>query len=265
MVDLPPPPPPPGAVGASDAAVDRDRRIRWGMGDAAWTMAAGFLVASVAGAVELAVRYPGRSAATVTTDSLDTAVAAAAQFATIAVALVLLVGRRGFGLRHDLGFVVRVRDWPYLFAGVGCAIGMSVVSAPIARLWQHRGHDTQAIGQAVSRSTGWATALLVVLVVVVAPLLEEAVFRGVVLRGAMRRIPAVGAVLVSGATFGAIHLIDPTTFPSFPALMGLGVVSAIIAVRSGELSRSVLLHMGFNLVGAISLLHGTISLHLLGS
>jgi hypothetical protein len=219
-------------------------------------MTAGLVAATVVGAVELALRYPGRSGAAITTDSFDTAVAAMAQFAAITAALVLLVGRRGGGLRHDLGFVVRGRDWPYLGLGVVVALGFGVLLAPITHVWTSRGHDTQAIGQELRHSTGWSTAVLVVLVVVVAPLVEETVFRGVVLRGAMRRMPAVGAVLVSGATFGAVHLIDPTTFPSFPALMGLGVLSAVIAVRSGELSRSVLLHAGFNLIGAISLLHG---------
>ena len=38
---------------------------------------------------------------------------------------------------------------------------------------------------------------------------------------------------------------------SLPALVGIGVISGVLAVRSGELSQSILLHMGFNLLAVV--------------
>jgi membrane protease YdiL (CAAX protease family) len=229
------------------------------MGDTAWVMLAGFVVAEVVSSVMVALRYPDLPAgAKVPLDALDNSVAALAQFAAVGLAVWLLVGRRGGGVRHDLGVVVRASDAVWLLAGAGCSLVLGVMSAPVGRLWTDRGHGSQAIGQAVKDSAGWTRIALVVVVVVIAPFAEEVVFRGILLRGAMRRMPAPAAVLVSGAGFGLVHLVDPTTFPSFPALMALGVVSACVAVRSGDLSRSVMLHAGFNMVGAVTLVLGVV-------
>ena len=51
--------------------------------------------------------------------------------------------------------------------------------------------------------------------------------------------------------FGAVHLLGGNvlgTLAVLPALIGLGVVSGVLAVRSGDLSQSILLHVGFNLI-----------------
>ena len=56
--------------------------------------------------------------------------------------------------------------------------------------------------------------------------------------------------------FGAVAL--PRRRPrsgrswSLPALFGLGAISGVLAVRSGELSQSILLHMGFNLLTVLA-------------
>ena len=50
------------------------------------------------------------------------------------------------------------------------------------------------------------------------------------------------------------------TLAVLPALVGIGAISGVLAVRSGELSQSILLHMGFNLLavlGAAALLELT--------
>jgi membrane protease YdiL (CAAX protease family) len=39
-----------------------------------------------------------------------------------------------------------------------------------------------------------------------------------------------------------------------PALVALGLVSGVLAVRTGNLSRSILLHAGFNLVAVLAVL-----------
>jgi hypothetical protein len=222
-------------------------------------MAAGFLAAQVASLIVISVRYPNLPAGTVAPlDALDDAIAAAVQFAAIALVIWFRVGRRGGGVRHDLGLVIRAQDLGWLAAGAACSVVLGVAAKPLDTLWTNRGHGSQAIGEAVKESSGGARILLLVVVVVLAPTIEEIVFRGIVLRGAMRRMPAPAAVLVSGASFGMIHLIDPSTFPSFPALMALGVVSAVVAVRSGSLSRSIMLHAGFNVLGALTLMQGVL-------
>ena len=68
-----------------------------------------------------------------------------------------------------------------------------------------------------------------------------------------RRWSAAVAIFVSAAIFAGIHLLDPGARFVLPALLLLGLVSGYQAVKRGDLARSVLLHLGFNLVAAIGL------------
>jgi membrane protease YdiL (CAAX protease family) len=88
-----------------------------------------------------------------------------------------------------------------------------------------------------------------------APFFEELLFRGMLLRALRRRLDVAPAIAVSALSFALIHpLLDPTlaTFTVVPALFLLGVLSGILAVRSGELSQSIWLHVGFNLLTTLS-------------
>jgi membrane protease YdiL (CAAX protease family) len=55
-------------------------------------------------------------------------------------------------------------------------------------------------------------------------------------------------------SFALLHLVDPSigTVVALPALATVGVVSGVLAVRTGDLSRSILLHAGFNLVTVLA-------------
>ena len=149
---------------------------------------------------------------------------------------------------------MRRADWWWLSIGVGGSLAVGILLLPISHLWSSGNHGSQAIGQQLQDSASWSRIVLFVLIVCVAPVAEELLFRGIILRAALRRMHAPNAVLVSGASFAALHLLDPTTFPALPALLALGTFSAVVALRSGSLSRSILLHSGFNLLGAIQLL-----------
>ncbi len=229
-------------------------KVRWGFGDAAWAVAGGFGSAAIAAAVIAAARYANTPSSDVKFDALDNAIASLVQFAVMATLVYLTVGRRGRGLRHDLGLVLLARDWYWILIGMGTAIAAGMALLPINQLWTDGRHGKQQIGETVRHSASLARVLLVITVVLIAPIVEETVFRGIVLRSALRRMPVGPAVLVSGVTFAALHLLDITTFPAMPALFVLGTGSAIVSVRSGNMSRSIYLHMGFNLLGAISLL-----------
>ncbi len=81
-----------------------------------------------------------------------------------------------------------------------------------------------------------------------APLVEELLFRGLLLRSLLRRTSPVAAVVISSVVFAAVHLLDPNTAPLMAPLLLLAAISGIRAVRSGDLSQSILLHVGFNLL-----------------
>jgi len=67
----------------------------------------------------------------------------------------------------------------------------------------------------------------------------------------------VVAVSVSALVFALAHpALDPHwgTFALVPALFALGAVSGAVAVRKGNLSASIMLHVGFNLLTTVSAL-----------
>ena len=90
-------------------------------------------------------------------------------------------------------------------------------------------------------------------VVLVAPPVEELLFRGALLRSLQRRWSAAVAIFASAFLFAGIHLVDPGARYVLPALLLIGLVSGYQAVKHGDLARSVLLHSGFNLLTAVVL------------
>lgn len=84
-------------------------------------------------------------------------------------------------------------------------------------------------------------AWLLVLAAAAPAVVEETLFRGVVLAACRRRLPAIGAVVVAGLIFGLFHLTPETAFRFLPTAW-LGIVLGWVVVASGSLPLSVLLH-----------------------
>lgn len=91
---------------------------------------------------------------------------------------------------------------------------------------------------------------LLLTVVVLVPLWEEAVFRGVVQGGLRRRWPLAVAVLGSGALFAAAHGVPVLV----PYLLTVGLGLAVLREVHGTLWASVLGHAGNNALASLSLL-----------
>jgi membrane protease YdiL (CAAX protease family) len=97
-------------------------------------------------------------------------------------------------------------------------------------------------------------ALAVLAMVVVAPIVEEMVFRGLLFGALAPRLGVLAAALVSAIIFGAIHG-DPVLFPTLAAL---GFVSAVAYAATGNLWVSVTLHAVNNAVGAAFLVSSSL-------
>lgn len=95
--------------------------------------------------------------------------------------------------------------------------------------------------------------LLALLVVCVAPFVEELVFRGVLLSGLASRMPIGWAMLASAVVFGCVHLPDfKFAWYPVPALIILGLVSAWLRVRTRSLWPSITLHATNNFIAALA-------------
>lgn len=100
--------------------------------------------------------------------------------------------------------------------------------------------------------------LLVLVVVVVAPIVEEVVFRGVVLVSLRERWGDRVAIVVSSLVFAAMHISLFSFVPIFAVAVALGA----LFIRSKSLWVSVACHAAFNGVGVFFLLvlrsHGVV-------
>jgi CAAX protease family protein len=250
-------------AGVSDAfppPVPARRRIQWGLPGVVLAWVAGIVVAGIAAAAV-------GSAANVPADrfSDDVGVLLASvigQAIGIIGTLEILAVVRGRGsLATDFGLVARPpgnswgRAGMWLLAGVG----LQIVSLPFLQLLVdvHGKAETQDVVEQFEKARGPSLVVFAIVVVTVAPVAEELLFRGALLRVLMRRMTPPWAAFVSALAFAAVHPLSSPTIGSViavPALFALGLVSAAVAIRTGNLSASILLHAGFNLLTAVSVL-----------
>lgn len=101
----------------------------------------------------------------------------------------------------------------------------------------------------------WAVALLFVMAVIMAPFLEEALFRGLLLPALRRRLPFVPAALLVTALFAGLHGVQTGGY--LPALVAISLVGYLLAwlrEASDSLWPSVIFHMGFNFTALLPVL-----------
>jgi uncharacterized protein len=220
--------------------------IRWGLGD--------FFLAWVVGIIgaTIAIIPFGTDDGTVPVAGLVASMLG--QSAATLAFLEFISRRKGRGsLTADFGFSVRARDAVWILGGLGTSLGLGLLLLPISQL---AGDDAgQEVVKQFQKAHGTVQILFAIGVVVVAPVIEELVYRGLLLRSLLRKMSPVGAIFVSGVVFGAAHVVlDPGAYVALPALAAMGVISAVLAVRSGDLSRSIFFHAGFNLLTTVQIL-----------
>jgi membrane protease YdiL (CAAX protease family) len=247
-----PPPPPPGFP--TPQAPARPVVLRWGLGDAVLA----FLFATLGGVVgeitAIAVSATKSVGGKVPITGPVLAGAVIGQYGAWLAWIYIASRRKGIGsLRADFGFMLDpLRDWPMIALGLGFEIVAGIVLLPISHLVHHA---PQQVVQELDTAHGGKLVVLAVTALLVAPVVEELFFRGLLLRSLQRRMSAPAAVVISALAFGLAHVVfDWGSGVVLPALVALGMLSGIFAVRSGNLSRSILLHMGFNLLAVLAVL-----------
>lgn len=84
--------------------------------------------------------------------------------------------------------------------------------------------------------------MLVTAIVLIAPLLEELLFRGLLQNALARHLPVWAAILGAAAIFGAVHM----DLHAFPALMAMGAVFGLLYHKTGSLRVTIIAHMANN-------------------
>jgi membrane protease YdiL (CAAX protease family) len=163
---------------------------------------------------------------------------------------------KGAGLRHDFHLWMRWTDVPL---GLAAGLVTQLVLVPLLyapALWL-TDIDADELSKEAQDLTDKATdplgvVLLVVIVVVLAPVIEELFFRGLFQRATYRRFGSALAIVLPAVVFGAVHL-QPL---QFPALVLFGLVAGMLVARFDRLGPAIWAHVGFNAIAVVALLAG---------
>jgi membrane protease YdiL (CAAX protease family) len=142
-------------------------------------------------------------------------------------------------------FGEKVNPWGFFFAGSGLAIFVAYAStrihttkeAPIEELFKNRN----------------SAMLLMAMAVLVAPLVEETVFRGYLYPLFAKTFGILPGILLTGALFGLMHGAQLGWTWGFVFLLILvGIIFTFARARTGTVLASYLLHLGYNFMLALS-------------
>ncbi|GAA1457505.1 CPBP family intramembrane metalloprotease [Nocardiopsis exhalans] len=135
-----------------------------------------------------------------------------------------------------------VRFW----SGVAGAGLLAFLAGQTMGLWLHHVFGSPGFeAQAASRHA--AGVMAIILVLLVSPLSEEALFRGVLYPLLRRRVAVVVAVAVQAAAFAIMH----ANIVQIASVLPLAALLAIVYERTRGLVPVVLVHIGFNLAAAL--------------
>ena len=153
---------------------------------------------------------------------------------------------KGNGLRADFGFLAKPFD-PLigLAAGFGTQLLLIPVYLPLLELFDiDSDRVSEDAEQLTDKAHGAGVVLLVLIVVIGAPIVEELFYRGLLLRSLERRVGTPWSVVITAVVFALSHFQGI----QIPALIIVGLVTGFLTVRTGRLGPAIFTHLTFNAI-----------------
>lgn len=224
--------------------------VRWGLGDAV----IGFVASVILSQITLGIALVASGADRPQDMSLGwLAVGQSGLWLGMLGAVWYAARYKGYGMRADFGLSVAWTDVPLGLVGLAAQWAIvPLVYLPLRLVVDFSSEDiSKPARQLTDRAAGPVGVLLLVLIVGIgAPIVEEIFYRGLVQRSMIRRIGPVWGITATSLLFGAAHF-EPL---QFAALAIAGALFGILAYRTGRLGPSICAHMVFNLTAVIALL-----------
>lgn len=239
---------------ASPPTHETTHPLRWGLGD----VVLGFLIGLTASQVVLAVILGVTHRTVDQIDDLPLSLVAVAQLGLwvglLGVPLISTV-RKGNGLVVDLHLRARLGDlWRGGVTGVVLQlVAIPLLYWPLLDLLHKRASDLDGPARGLTDRADdvLGVVLLVLIVGIGAPIVEEIFYRGLFQRALLKRgLRPAAAIGVSAMVFGASH----GELLQLPALVLFGVVAGVLAYRSDRLGPAIAAHVTFNMVTVVGLL-----------
>jgi membrane protease YdiL (CAAX protease family) len=219
---------------------------------AAATFLGAWLIAQIVASVVVVVLH-GSDAGTDPTFSI-TALALVGAWTTYLVAMWMASQRAGSGsMVADYGLWFRWIDVLGIAIGVLCSLVLiRIVYLPLEALWPTTFSEDRLNENArelVDRA-GSSTWVVLLVVVVGAPVMEELFYRGLLQRSLASRFNEGLVVVGVALLFATVHF-RPI---EIPGLFVIGLVFGVAALRTGRLGMAIMIHAGFNATGILQAL-----------
>lgn len=188
-------------------------------------------------ALNYTVRLTGEGPSNDVLYRYDTAAAAAMQYAIFfGVVFAIAAGRHA-----ELFALVDPRSWGRAIAGIAGVLAVVYLAGAAMEPFLNPGEEQGLTPDEWDESRANAFFANALVVVILAPIVEELMFRGAGF-GLLRRFGARAAILGTAFAFAAIHGL----FEAFPLLFLFGVGLAWLRERTGSVYPCILLHGAFN-------------------
>ena len=133
----------------------------------------------------------------------------------------------------------------YVFAGVFSTIAAAYVMEPVNAMLPPMPESIKSVLRQLLENTPlWATLVSVCLF---APLFEEWLCRGIVLRGLLQKVSPWAAITISAVFFAVLHMNPWQAIPAF----ALGMLFGYVYYRTGSLKLTMLMHCANNFLAAV--------------
>lgn len=160
-------------------------------------------------------------------------------------------GLRSFGILSSQPNGLMARGILGLVFTIPLILGIGTLIAAISELWTGERPQIahQMLEQVVQSHSLEAIFLMVISAGIIAPLIEEVIYRGL-LQSALLNLGAVhrrwSVIVVAASWFTLMHY-GAVEWQGMPSLFIMGVILGWLYERTGSLWPSIVLHMGFNL------------------
>ena len=132
--------------------------------------------------------------------------------------------------------------WPVILTGIVLMICIAVITDPLTVLFPVP-DSLKKVFQEMSAPNVFAF----ITAVVAAPLLEEILFRGIILNGLLKNYSPKTAILVSAALFSLVHL---NPWQAIPAFLG-GALMGWLYYKTNSIIPGMILHFSNNLLATL--------------
>lgn len=152
-----------------------------------------------------------------------------------------------FGGSALLQEAIQAFNMKHVALAFGAGVLVQVIVVPLVYWPLQSLIDSDEVGEAAEELIGIATSpldavLLFIMIVLIAPIVEELFFRGIALPSIMRFLGPWPAILLSSVWFAVSHF----QLVQFAGLLAVGIALAVCRVYSKSLLPPIALHMAFN-------------------